>query len=649
MPNFEFSIGNLKLIEHSINNPCFFVGRANEYVNMYRGNFSIKEKKVKKIPLSKLKIQNNEYVFGNDSEDLLKVVKNFDTLEFIPLKKDLNRLWIKINSTKDEKIFGLGEQFSYVNLKGKKFPIWVSEPGVGRNKKYYITWLADISGKAGGNYYTTNFPQPYYLSSKGYSLLVEGSSYMNFDFTNNDYIEIEIWDFPKIKFFYGESYKDITEKFTSYVGKQPILPDWALDGIILGIQGGTDTLFKKLEIAKKYGVKVSGVWCQDWVGKKVTSFGKRLFWDWKWNKEMYPNLGEKIKYLKENGIRFLGYINPYLVSEGTLYKEALANDFLVKNSKREPYLIDFGEFYGGIVDLTNPQAYEWYKQVIIKNLIEFGLDGWMADFGEYLPYDSVLYQGDPKKIHNFWPVLWSKLNYEALKESGKIGEILFFVRSGFTGFQKYIPLMWAGDQLVNWSKDDGIPSVVTAFLSSAISGVGVTHCDIGGYTSLFNVKRTPELFMRWVELSAFSPVMRTHETNRPDSNIQFDSSDEILKHLSRMVEIHSKLKSYIKFYLEEYQKTGTPLIYPVFFEYKNFYVFDEYLFGRDLLVAPVLKKGKKTRKVKLPEDEWIHLWSGKTYSGGEYEIESKLGYPPVFYRKGSKFSKLFENIGGGSI
>jgi alpha-glucosidase len=364
---------------------------------------------------------------------------------------------------------------------------------------------------------------------------------------------------------------------------------------------------------------------------------------------MYPNLGEKIKYLKENGIRFLGYINPYLVSEGTLYKEALANDFLVKNSKREPYLIDFGEFYGGIVDLTNPQAYEWYKQVIIKNLIEFGLDGWMADFGEYLPYDSVLYQGDPKKIHNFWPVLWSKLNYEALKESGKIGEILFFVRSGFTGFQKYIPLMWAGDQLVNWSKDDGIPSVVTAFLSSAISGVGVTHCDIGGYTSLFNVKRTPELFMRWVELSAFSPVMRTHETNRPDSNIQFDSSDEILKHLSRMVEIHSKLKSYIKFYLEEYQKTGTPLIYPVFFEYKNFYVFDEYLFGRDLLVAPVLKKGKKTRKVKLPEDEWIHLWSGKTYSGGEYEIESKLGYPPVFYRKGSKFSKLFENIGGGSI
>lgn len=644
MNSLEIKLGKVKLIEHSSKNPAFVVGVGKEKIEMYRGNFKIKDNIVEKVPLRNVRMENNSYIFGVNNVDYLRVVVNNDTITFESLKSNLNRIWIKIKAEKDEKIFGLGEQFSYVNLKGKKFPVWVSEPGVGRNKKYFVTWFADIFEKAGGNYYTTNFPQPAFLSSRGYYLLVESSSYMCFDFQKEEYIEIEIWDFPKITFFEGENYEEIIKKFTNYIGRQPILPDWALDGIILGIQGGTETLLKKIEIAEKYGIKVSGIWCQDWVGKKITSFGKRLFWDWKWNRELYPELDVKIKYLNEKGIKFLGYINPYLVREGLLFKEALSKDFLVKNIRGDPYLIDFGEFFGGIVDLTNKEAYEWYKEIIKKNLIDFGLSGWMADFGEYLPYDCVLHNGTPKLMHNYWPVVWSKLNYEAIKESEKIGEIAFFVRAGFTGVQKFAPLIWTGDQLVNWSKDDGLPSVVKAFLSSGISGVGLSHCDIGGYTSLFNIKRTPELFMRWVELAAFSPVMRTHETNRPDKNVQFDSNEQILKHLSKMVLIHSKLKDYFKYYINEYEQTGIPVIRPVFLEYQNFYIYDEYLLGRDLLVAPVLRKGRTFRKVKLPKDEWVHLWTGKSYFGGTFEIKSEIGYPPVFFRKNSHFKNLFENL-----
>lgn len=109
--------------------------------------------------------------------------------------------------------------------------------------------------------------------------------------------------------------------------------------------------------------------------------------------------------------------------------------------------MEFGEFYGGVVDLTNPEAYAWFKEVIKKNMIELGCGGWMADFGEYLPTDTYLHNGVSAEImHNAWPALWAKCNYEALEETGKLGEILFFMRAGSTGSQKYSTMMWAGDQ-----------------------------------------------------------------------------------------------------------------------------------------------------------------------------------------------------------
>ncbi|MGA3715873.1 TIM-barrel domain-containing protein, partial [Escherichia coli] len=126
-------------------------------------------------------------------------------------------------------------------------------------------------------------------------------------------------------------------------------------------------------------------------------------------------------------------------------------------------------------------------------MIELGCGGWMADFGEYLPTDTYLHNGVSAEImHNAWPALWAKCNYEALEETGKLGEILFFMRAGSTGSQKYSTMMWAGDQNVDWSLDDGLASVVPAALSLAMTGHGLHHNDIGGYTTLFEMKRSKE-------------------------------------------------------------------------------------------------------------------------------------------------------------
>ncbi|MGH0054275.1 MAG: TIM-barrel domain-containing protein, partial [Sphaerochaetaceae bacterium] len=316
-----------------------------------------------------------------------------------------------------------------------------------------------------------------------------------------------------------------------------------------------------------------------------------------------------------------------------------------------PYLVDFGEFDAAVVDFTNPDAVSWYELVIQREMIALGLSGWMADFGEYLPHDITLHS---KRIalleHNPWPGYWARVNKEAIVQSGKHGEILFFMRSGATASLAYCPMMWAGDQNVDWSEDDGLPSVVCAALSLAMSGMGLHHSDIGGYTTLYGMHRSKELLLRWCEFAVFTPLMRTHEGNRPKENWQFDSDEETKAFFAQMSNIHVQLKPYIQHAVRENAERGIPVMRPLFLHYPDeafFAVKDTYLLGRDILVAPVLEERPTKRTVILPPDHWIHLFTHKEYQGGEYSVEAQLGIPPVFYRRGSPFEVLFQSISRG--
>jgi alpha-glucosidase len=399
-------------------------------------------------------------------------------------------------------------------------------------------------------------------------------------------------------------------------------------------------------------VPVSGIWAQDWEGINMTSFGQRLRWNWVWDSERYPGLDRAIPKLRAEGVRFLGYINPYVAKDKSLYVEAAGLGHLAKDTGGADYLVEFGEFHAGIVDLTKPAAFEWYKGVIKRNLIAFGLSGWMADFGEYLPTDAVLFSGESAETaHNAWPALWARCNFEAVREAeaeGLVprGEIVYFMRAGGAGSQRYCPLMWAGDQNVDWSEDDGLPSVIPAALSLGMSGHGLHHSDLGGYTTLYGMKRTKELFMRWAELSALSVLMRSHEGNRPKDNWQFDSDAETLAHLARMGRFHVALKAYLKAAIAENAADGIPVQRPLFLDHggdpKAWTLKDEFLLGPDLLCAPVIAEGAKTRKLHLPAGSWIHLWSGRTYPGGDIEVDAPLGEPPVFARSGSGWLPAFE-------
>lgn len=652
-------LGGRVIIRHSRTEPWIYAGHGQGQYDMYRGNFKVSDRLGEKLALVDYAVESSDagdvrVTFSKSGLLPLTVVFGVEhdraVIRFVGNKEGINRLWLRLAAEEQEHVYGCGEQFSHFDLRGRNFPLWTSEQGVGRNKDTYITFLADKEDRAGGDYYWTFFPQPTFISSRKYYCHVDDSAYMDFDFRHPSYHELQLWNIPeKLVLEAADTYVEMLGKLTAYLGRQPELPDWVYDGVWIGVQGGTEVVLDKLNRALAMGLQVSGVWAQDWQGVRHTSFGKRLMWNWIWNRELYPGLDKEIEKLREKGIRFLGYINPYVAVEGHLFKEASAAGFLAKNDRGEDYLVDFGEFDAGIVDFTNPAACEWYKNVIKENMIRFGLSGWMADFGEYLPTDVVLHNGASAEwMHNAWPAMWARLNREAVEEEDKLDDVTFFMRAGYTGSQRYCTMMWAGDQNVDWSLDDGLASVIPAALSLAMSGFGLHHSDIGGYTTQFGMKRTKELFMRWAEHSAFTPIMRTHEGNRPDDNWQFDSDDETLLHFARMSRIYTALKPYLKAAVKENADTGVPVMRPLFLHYERderaYSIQYQYLLGRDLLAAPVIGEGQRTVSVYLPEDEWIHLWTGRTYRGGDIQVDAPLGQPPVFYRAASHYASLFESL-----
>ena len=649
----ELLLDGRLLLCHSEAAPVLFLGRGREEIRMFRGNFDIRDRVDERICPRLVAAGGKELRFAHpdvDGEITLSCEERDGFLHLTVTCADpaINRLWLRLYAEPGEHLVGGGEQFSALDLRGRLWPIWTREQGVGRNKLTEITRLADALDGSGGDYYTTFFPQPTLVSSRLLFMHLENTEYSELDLRERDYSEIALWS-REARFVFGaaESYAALLEKLTGLLGRQPVLPDWAMKGLWLGVQGGTERATALEKRCKDAGVDISAVWIQDWEGKRVTSFGKRLQWDWHWNRELYPDLDKMIA--ADQDTAWMGYINPYLVEGGVLFKEAREKGYFVKNAAGEDYLFDFGEYDCGVVDLTMPEAFEWYKGVIKTNLIGLGFRGWMADFGEYLPADAVCHGGSGRELHNAWPVLWARCNREAVEEAGKLGECVFFMRAGFSGSQKWSTLTWAGDQNVDWSEDDGLPSVITAALSLGMSGFGLHTCDTGGYTTLFRLHRDEELMLRWLEFSCFTPVMRTHEGNRPDSNIQLYDSERLLSAAARLTRIHDALLPYLKRCVEENARTGLPVMRPLFFlapeenrawDHRLY----SYLLGNDLLAAPVVEPGADSRTLWLPEGEWVHLWTGERYPGGEHTVPAPIGMPPVFRRADAADAELFDKL-----
>ncbi len=620
--------------------------------HMSRGTFKTKDHIKPWQPL--IFHHEDEGVFWYEASHQFIGVKPIQSDHHLTLKiinqSDFNRFEIITHAIKDEHVYGCGEQFAAFDLKGKKVNIWVSEHHTVKKliKKFLREKLLGVNPNHHSSWkeQQTYYAQPTYLSSQKYLFHATCNSYQTYDFQALKTIH-QFRSIPEdIHLFYDESFTDLLGHFTAFIGRQPKLPSWIHQGAIIASQGGTEALIKNIKNAQEHNIPLAGVWSQDWSGHLITAFGYQVYWNWQKNDELYPKLEEAIKWMNEQGIAFLGYINTFLKEDTPLYQEAKSLGYLVLNQQQDVYHIQSTTFQAGIVDLTHPKAYQWYKEVIKKEMIGIGMKGWMADFGEYLPTDAVIHQGHAEDVHNIWPVLWAKLNHEAVMESENSDELFFFVRAGYSGTQKYAPSLWAGDQHVDFSKEDGLPSAIISALSMSTIGVGVTHSDIGGYTTILHMKRSKELFIRWAEMNVFSPVFRCHEGNQPDKNVQFHHDEETLFHMSRLSQLFGLLAPYTKALLQEYYLKGYPVIRPLFFHHDEPWAYQEsyaFMYGPDLLCYPVIKDHCRTMMVTLPKGSWIQLGTNLSLTEGIHEIATPLGLPIAFYPSDSQYKSLFES------
>ncbi len=575
----------------------------------------------------------------------------FDLRTFVP---EINRLQLNLASVADEAFYGFGEQFTHFNLKGKRLPVLVQEQGIGRGAQP-ITAGANLTAGAGGDWHTSYAAVPHFISSRMRSLFLENYEYSIFDMTKDDLIRIEVFSNRMSgQMLSGSSPQELVERYTEYSGRMKALPDWMHRGAIIGMQGGTDAVKERLAHLKQHKAPVAAFWLQDWVGQRKTSFGRQLWWNWELDNDRYPQWQQLVQDLRKENIRVMTYVNPFFADVAdlkpnmrrNLFAEAREHGYLIRKPDGSPYLILNTDFSAGLLDLTNPQARRWMKDIIKGQLLAAGASGYMADFGEALPFDAQLFSKEPaSSYHNRYPEEWARLNREAIEEWEQThpGEkIVFFVRSGFTKSPGQATLFWLGDQLVSWDEYDGIKTAVTGLLSSGLSGFSINHSDIGGYTTISNplkdYHRSKELFQRWTEMAAFQAVFRTHEGNRPDVNHQFHSDEETLAHFSRFARIYAALFPYRKKLFAEAEAHGWPVVRPLWFHYFDDPAvrdirYESFLLGRDILVAPVLELGATEVTVYLPEGRWIHLWTETPYEGRKsYSISAPIGQPAVLVR-----------------
>jgi alpha-glucosidase len=651
---FDLHFAGRLVLSHRRDAPLLSLATGRSEVVMVKGNFRITDEPHGALEPVEWQAEEHAVTLLSEGNPAARVTFVDNSIEVIALHADHDRIHLRVHAEPGEAVWGGGEQMSYLALNGRAFPMWTSEPGVGRDKTTELTRRMDANGMAGGDYWNTNYPQPTFLTSRWLAVHLDASCYSVLDFSDPFHHRVEVWS-GKARFdlFAADGPIDLVGQLSTRFGRQPPLPDWSIGGAVVGLKDGLRS-FERLEKFIDAGTAVSGLWCEDWAGVRETSFGRRLFWDWRRDNQRFPDLPERIAALAARGIRFLAYANPYLAKDGILYEEAReGGHFCLRPDSDEAYLVDFGEFECGVIDFTRSETRDWFAEKVLGcEMLDIGIMGWMADFGEYLPTDVRLADGsDPMEAHNRWPVLWGEVNAQALASRGKTGDAVFFMRAGFTGVQAHCPLLWAGDQSVDFTRHDGIGTVITAALSAGLVGNAYSHSDCGGYTSLLGNVRSEELMLRWCELAAFAPVMRSHEGNRPDDNLQYDSTPELLDCFARWSRVHAALAPYVRHLCDEAVEQGLPVQRPMFLHYPDdpalWTVQDQFLYGADMVVAPVIEEGALSRSVVLPgEAPWRHLWSGKIYQPGRYQIDAPIGEPPVFVAPTSPFADVFAGLAG---
>jgi alpha-glucosidase (family GH31 glycosyl hydrolase) len=457
-------------------------------------------------------------------------------------------------------------------------------------------------------------PIPQYLSKRGYMLTTETNLRSIFALCSEDpgAARVEV-DLPvKIHVFDGPKPSDAIGRATTTFGRPRTPPKVAFAPWLDAILGDANVRMtaKSLRAA---GIVGSVIWTEDWRGGTFSGDDYALNEEWQVDTTLYPDMKGMSDELHGEGFDFFVYFNPFVYQSSQAWPETAPQGLLVKQADGTPYTFTGAKgTTTGLIDLDNPAARTWAIGKM-QAAIALGADGWMNDFGEWLPTDGITAAGPSLDHHNVYPVAWQQTARDAIDGVNDGQERLFFSRSGWFGTAPLIDVMWAGDQRTDFESDDGLPTILPIAIGMGIVGVSTYGSDIAGYQSATNPVSTKELFFRWTEIGAWSPVMRTHHGTQPLVEWSWRSDAESTAHFARYSKIHMSLVPYLQALAVNATATGMPIWRGLMLGFgddvTSWGIKDEVMLGDGVLLAPVMTQGALSRSVYLPPARW-YPWAG---------------------------------------
>jgi len=550
----------------------------------------------------------------------------------------------------DSRFFGLGGGAGFVEATGRSVTTIVSEPGWVRGKRFDgAAFCSEVGARA--------HAVPLVWTPDGaVCVFLNSTQAAQFDTSTPGVlrVEVDVGARGAAQLYAGtaRSPKDCLRRFASVAGgaSRHALPPWTQRGAILAVRGGQARAQEVFSSVVAAGAPVAALWVEDWSGRTALPRGNaRNRCCWTPDTQLYPRWprvagGPQAPQAPQGpqgpqGPKVVAYISPFIEARAVCAQTEVARRVgALQQQQQHPdreYRLPRLALRGELAFLCSCEA----ARAVVRRALRqagAGVSGWMADFGDYFS----IAESDPAESNraaDYWAALVAD---EARRVAGS--SALVFARAGSTHAASTGAVMWAHDQSTSWDGADGMRSALRIILGGGASGAPYWHSDIGGYRSSREEHRDPELLMRWVELSAFADaVFRTHRGNvvAGVEALQLEDSPDTLRHFARFATLHCVLGSY-RLGLAAEAERGTPLTRALVLEYPRdataIGIDDQFVLGRDVLVAPVLAPGISVRRVYLPRGQWRMLWSGMDAVGPAWlSVAAPLGAPAVFTRKGS--------------
>ncbi|MCX7038115.1 MAG: alpha-xylosidase [Spirochaetes bacterium] len=552
--------------------------------------------------------------FAPDDEFFPKQPESFP-LGLVEREGRIDRCLYSLRAAHDEKFAGTGERFTGMNLAGKTLVLENTDAlGVNNRRAYKNV--------------------PFYVSSRGYGLLVLTSAHVRLSLADistraaQGLIEDDLLD---LFFIGGGSPERIVRNYRRITGFPRPVPFWSY-----GTWMSRMSYFSADETREVVRRLREGKFPCDVVHLDSGWFKTSWKCEWEFGRDNFPDPQAFLAQLSERGIRVSLWQLPCVAAGTEHYETAMARGYIPAKRERSALGSNFSAVeFDGTIDFTNPEATAWY-QGLLERLLRMGAAVIKTDFGEAIE-ENAEYRGAPYRLlHNLYPLLYQRAAYEVTRRVRGENETMIWARAGWTGCQRY-PIHWGGDCASSW---DGFAGSIRGGLHLGMSGFAFWSHDVPGFhgvPSFMNSRPADDLYVRWTQAGIFASHLRYHGSNAHEPYEYPRIADLVRKWLN----LRYALIPYLAEAGIEATRTGYPVLRALVFHHADdptcWGIDDEFYCGPSLLVAPIMNS-EGTRDLYLPEGEWIDFWSGEKLTGPRWikEVTCPLERIPIFAVAGAE-------------